>query len=110
MASLRNRSLLLRILQQSRPCWLHLAGITILGLLSIPLALLFPLPLKIAVDSVLGHQPLPTFMPISWLPPSSAGALVLAVGLLLAIGFLTTFQHLARWWLPTYTRAKPLLV
>jgi len=106
MASLRNRSLLLRILQQSRPCWLHLAGITILGLLSIPLALLFPLPLKIAVDSVLGHQPLPTFMPISWLPPSSAGALVLAVGLLLAIGLLTSLQNLASWWLQTYTGEK----
>ena len=83
MASLRNRSLLFRILQQARPCWLRLTGIAVLGLLSIPLALLFPLPLKIAVDSVLGHQPLPAFMSMSWMPSSSAGALVLAVGLLL---------------------------
>ena len=78
MASLRNRSLLFRILQQARPCWLRLTGIAVLGLLSIPLALLFPLPLKIAVDSVLGHQPLPAFMSMSWVSPSSAGALVLA--------------------------------
>ncbi len=106
MASLRNRSLLLRILQQARPCWPHITGIAILGLLSIPLALLFPLPLKIAVDSVLGHQPLPAFMPLSWLPPSSAGALALAVGLLLAIGLLTSLQNLASWWLQTYTGEK----
>ena len=106
MASLRNRSLLFRILQQARPCWLRLTGIAVLGLLSIPLALLFPLPLKIAVDSVLGHQPLPAFMSMSWVSPSSAGALVLAVGLLLAIGLLTSLQSLASWWLQTYTGEK----
>ena len=94
MASLRNRSLLFRILQQARPCWLRLTGIAVLGLLSIPLALLFPLPLKIAVDSVLGHQPLPAFMSMSWVSPSSAGALVLAVGLLLAISRVQAAERL----------------
>ena len=43
-----------RLLRQARPYWLHIAGILLLDLLSTPLALLTPLPLKIAVDSVLG--------------------------------------------------------
>lgn len=106
MALWRRRSLLFRILQQSRPCWLHLAAIVLLGLFSIPLALLFPLPLKIAVDSFLGHQPLPAFMPTAWLPPSSSAALLLAVSLLLAIGLASSLQSLASWWLQTYTGEK----
>jgi ATP-binding cassette subfamily B protein len=106
MALLGRRSLLVRILQQSRPCWLHLAGIVGLGLFSIPLALLFPLPLKIAVDSFLGHHPLPAFMPAAWLPPSSSAALLMAVGLLLALGVASSVQNLASWWLQTYTGEK----
>ena len=45
-------------------------------------------------------------MSMSWVSPSSAGALVLAVGLLLAIGLLTSLQSLASWWLQTYTGEK----
>ena len=41
-----------RLLCQARPYWAHIGGILLLGLLSTPLALLTPLPLKIAVDSV----------------------------------------------------------
>jgi ATP-binding cassette subfamily B protein len=78
----------------------------VLGLFSIPLALLFPLPLKIAVDSFLGHQPLPAFMPVRSLPPSSSGALLVAVGLLLALGVASSLQNLASWWLQTYTGEK----
>ena len=41
-----------RLLRQARPYWLHIAGILLLSLLSTPFALLTPLPLKIAVDSL----------------------------------------------------------
>lgn len=51
-----------RLLSQARPYWLHIGGVFLLNLLSIPLALLTPLPLKIAVDSVIGSQPLPGFL------------------------------------------------
>ena len=54
-----------RLLRQARPYWAHIAGILLLGLLSTPLALLTPLPLKIAVDSVLGSQPLPDFLTVA---------------------------------------------
>src|SRR5213592_2026645 len=92
---------------QSRRCWPHLAGIAVLSLLSLPLTLLYPLPLKIAVDSVLGEQPLPGFLG-GLLPQghSLAGALALAVGLLLAIALLANLQGLLSWWLQTYTGEK----
>jgi ATP-binding cassette subfamily B protein len=96
-----------RILRQSRPCWPHLAGIAALSLLSMPLTLLYPLPLKIAVDSVLGQQPLPTFL-VHFLPPMRPGpvAIGFAVALLLAIALLANLQALASWYLQTYTGEK----
>jgi ATP-binding cassette subfamily B protein len=51
--------LLRRLLQQARPYWPHLAAILALDLLATPLALLTPLPLKLAVDHVIGAAPLP---------------------------------------------------
>src|SRR5512146_45861 len=102
-----SRSLYLRILRQSRRCWPHLAGIAILSLLSMPLTLLYPLPLKIAVDSVLGQQPLPNFL-VHFLPPMQPGpvALGFAVVLLLVIALLANVQGLASWYLQTYTGEK----
>ena len=51
-----------RLLQQARPYWPHIAGIFLLSLLSPPLMLLTPLPLKIVVDSVIGADPVPGFL------------------------------------------------
>jgi len=97
----------LRVLKQSRRCWPHLLGITGLSLLALPFTLLYPLPLKIAVDSVLGKQPLPEFL--RWLSPhptSAAWALSVAILMLLAIAVLVNLQALASWWLQTYTGEK----
>src|SRR6266568_4828379 len=92
------RSLFLRLWQQARPYWLHLTAIFLLSFLSSPFALLTPLPLKIAVDSVLGHHPLPRFLQ-AWLPAavtqSPSGLLALALGLLIAVAVLTQFRDLA---------------
>lgn len=101
------RSLWVRILLQSRRCWPHLAGIAFLSLLSMPLTLLYPLPLKIAVDSVLGQQPLPNFL-VRFLPTMRPGpvAIGFAVGLLLVIALLANVQALAAWYLQTYTGEK----
>ena len=80
-----------RLLRQSRPYWAHIAGIFLLNLLSTPLVLLTPLPLKIAVDSVLGSQPLPRFLEVV-LPVdvtrSDSAILVLTIGLVVAISLL----------------------
>jgi ATP-binding cassette, subfamily B, bacterial len=54
--------LIRRLLDQARPFWPHIGAVFVLGLLATPLALLLPLPLKIAVDSVVGSDPLPGFL------------------------------------------------
>jgi ATP-binding cassette subfamily B protein len=95
------------VLLQSRACWPHLAGIAALSLLSLPLTLLYPLPLKIAVDSVLGQQALPEFLGRIVPAPTSHGfALILAITLLLGISVLVNLQALASWCLQTYTGEK----
>src|SRR5438309_6702160 len=71
------------------------------------LVLASPLPMKIAVDSVLEQQPLPRFLS-TWLPGKGAevSALGIAVGLLLAIAVMAGLQGLASWLLQTYVGEK----
>jgi ATP-binding cassette subfamily B protein len=86
-------------------------GILLLDLLSIPLALLSPVPLKIAVDSVLGTEPVPGFLE-PWLlavaQPKSA-VLLLVACLVVAIALLRGLQGLASSLLRTYTGEKLVL-
>jgi ATP-binding cassette subfamily B protein len=100
-----------RLLRLARPYWLHVVFIFLLSLLSTPLALLNPVPLKIAVDSAIGSEQLPGFLE-TLLPTagrSSATALVLAVGLLLGIALLSRLQTLGSSLLRTYTGEKLIL-
>ncbi len=71
IASLRRSDLrvLGRLLGQARPYWPHLAAILVLDLLATPLALFTPVPLKLAVDHVVGSAPLPG--PLAALLPSA---------------------------------------
>jgi ATP-binding cassette, subfamily B, bacterial len=84
--------LLRRLWNLARRYWIGIAAIFVIGLLSTPLALLTPLPLKIVVDNVLGSRPLPDFV-YAYLPSvftESAGRiLVLAVILLLIAALFT---------------------
>jgi ATP-binding cassette, subfamily B, bacterial len=100
-----------RLLRQARPYWPHIAGIFLLSLLSAPLALLTPLPLKIAVDSVVGSQPPPSL--VKFLLPaamrSPTGILVFAAGLLVTIRLLLYLQGLSSWVLQTYIGEKLVL-
>jgi ATP-binding cassette, subfamily B, bacterial len=81
-----------RLLRLARPYWPHIGILFLLGLLSASLALLAPLPLKIAVDSAIGSRPLPRFLDVL-LPDaatrSDGTVLVLAVGLAMAVALLT---------------------
>src|SRR6266404_9273211 len=59
-----NRGLSGRLWREVRPYWAHLAAVLLLGLLSAPLALLAPLPLKLVVDNVIGTHPLPKLLDV----------------------------------------------
>jgi ATP-binding cassette subfamily B protein len=89
-----------RLLREARPFWWQIAGVLGVSLLATPLVLLLPIPLKIAVDSVVGSKPLPNY--ISWLIPdfmrSSDLRLLLVVATLqVVIAILVQLQSLAQY-------------
>ncbi len=94
----------------ARPCWPHLTGISLLCLVSTPVTLLAPLPLKIAVDSVLGTRPLPNWLhalpwPQRWFSAANGG-LIICAALLVLVALLNCLQSLGSWLLCTYTGEK----
>ena len=100
-----------RLLQEARPFWGHVVLLFVGSLLSTPLALLTPLPLKIAVDSVIERKPLPAFLdflPLS-VTESTSGLLLVAVGLLIGIRVLAQLQALAIELLGSYTGERLVL-
>src|SRR5262245_18162635 len=84
--------LLRRIAEQARPFAPHLVCIMLLDLLATPLALLAPLPLKIAVDSVLGDLSPP--FPFTTLGGGSQALLIAVAVLLVVITFVSQLQSL----------------
>jgi ATP-binding cassette subfamily B protein len=112
-ASIRNELKLYgRLFRHAGPYRLHLGALLLLSLLATPIALLTPLPLKIAVDSLTGAQAVPGFLR-ALLPESATGSqaavLTFAVGLLLAIALLDQLQRLASAVLGAYAGEKLLL-
>jgi len=101
-----------RLLRQVRPYWPHLGGILLLSLLSSPLALLTPLPLKIVVDSVIGSHPVPGFFG-ALVPeaatPSDSTVLLFAVGLIIVVAVLRELLKLAVSFLRMYSGTKLVL-
>ena len=99
IASLRRSDLrvLGRLLGQARPYWPHLAAILVLDLLATPLALLTPVPLKLAVDHVVGPAPLPG--PLAGLLPSAlAGSRLGLLGVVAAMQVaVLLLLHLRDW-------------
>ncbi|PYU22957.1 MAG: ABC transporter ATP-binding protein [Acidobacteria bacterium] len=101
-----------RLFRWAQPYWAHLIGLLLLSLLATPLALLVPMPLKIALDSGLGSKPLPHIIrPLvpARLLVSASTALFFAVGLLIAVAVLVQIQALAVNLLGTYIGEKFLL-
>ncbi len=95
-----------RLLHQARHHWLPMAGVCLLDLLATPLALLAPLPLKIAIDSVIGSDPLPRLL-MAVVPEavkrSGSRLLLLAAGLQVLIVVLMRLQDLGAYVLRTRT-------
>src|SRR4051794_9671252 len=98
-------SLLRRLFLQAKPFWPNVGVILLLGLLSTPLALLTPIPLKIAVDSFTGHHSLPGFMR-PFVPTkavdSASGMLVLAAVMVVFLALTNQLVDLAASLLRTY--------
>jgi ATP-binding cassette, subfamily B, bacterial len=101
-----------RLLSLARPYWVHFTGIFFLSAIGAPIGLLLAYPLKIAIDNVIGKQPLPHPLQMllpSWAYGSRTANLGLAVGLLLVLTLITNLQAFASWLLQTYTGEKLVL-
>jgi ATP-binding cassette subfamily B protein len=98
-----------RLLMQAKTYWLHVSGFLLLSLLATPLALLAPLPLKIAVDSVIDSRPPPAWVQ-ALLPgnsPASEGAVLAFVAVMvMAVAIFTQAHHLMAAMLKTYVGEK----
>ena len=83
--------LLRRVLGETRPYRKRVLAVFVLGLLATPIALLAPVPLKIAVDSVVGSKPLPEFL-LPFIPgfaqETASDRLKLSIALLLVVALL----------------------
>jgi ATP-binding cassette subfamily B protein len=101
-----------RLLGRVRPYWLSVAGVLLLSLLAVPLPLLNPLPLKIAVDALSGSGGPSRFLQ-RVLPDvafsSTHQAIVLAVCLFVIIGLLNQVHGLCNSLLSTYLGEKLVL-
>ncbi len=101
-----------RLMNEARPYRRHVAGLFALSLLSSVFALLAPLPLAIAVDSVVGSHPLPGFIAVfvpAGVNDSQTGVLLVAAGLFVLLAVLKQLQQFANLVLTTYTGEKLLL-
>src|SRR5437667_217339 len=112
MAAYTDLALFRRVLRHTRAYWLHMLALFTLTLLASPIALVTPLPLKIAVDSLIGSRPLPRPLDM-WLPPAVTGSptalLLFVVGLLAAVTLLGQAQQLAAALLGNYVKEKMIL-
>jgi ATP-binding cassette subfamily B protein len=105
----RDSTLFRRLLGQTRPHWLAIGGLLVLGLLAAPLALLTPVPLRIVVDSAIGHAPLPGFLE-PFVPAafqhSRGSILAFAAVLVVVLALLTQLQMLLTTLLRTWTAER----
>src|SRR5579863_5870748 len=102
-----DRNVFGRIVAFARPYRLKVAATFLLSMAAVPLTLLTPLPLKIAVDTVIGSKPLPGFLHFMG---GNAYVVLAAVALLLVfITFLLYAQGMAVWLASTYLGERLVL-
>src|SRR6266511_648227 len=99
-----------RLLDETRPYRLHIVGVFVLSLLASPLALLTPVPLKVAVDSVLDSHPVPHALD-ALLPPAatSSHTAILIVTTVMVVVLLAQLQMLLMTLLSTYVGERMVL-
>src|SRR6476646_10874360 len=101
-----------RLATETRPYWVSIGSSFLASMLAAPFALLLPLPLKIAVDSVIGARPLPRFLEVM-LPASvvtsSSAILLVAIGLVILIALLDQLRGFGNTILASYAGEQLLL-
>jgi ATP-binding cassette, subfamily B, bacterial len=101
-----------RLAAEARPQWRVLVALVLLSLVATPLGLLMPVPIKIAIDSVLGSEPLPGFVD-ALVPDRIAGSetalIILAASLVVLVALLTQLQKVAASILGTYAGERLLM-
>lgn len=100
-----------RIIEFARPYWLKVAGTFLLSLAAAPLTLLTPLPLKIAVDSVIGSKPLPGVLAAALHFAGNSPYVLLAAvaAMLVFLTLLLYVQGMAVWLASTYLGERLVL-
>jgi ATP-binding cassette subfamily B protein len=101
-----------RLLFEARRYWPHIAGLFVFGLMSTPLTLLNPLPLKIVVDSVLGPHELPAWL--AWFFPTGTqrsdwSVVLLVAGLIIFLALAKQLLDLVSAVLRSYTAEQLVL-
>lgn len=100
-----------RIYAHVRPYWRRLSAILLVELLGIPLALLLPVPLKLAVDGLTGDASIPHFLepliPASW--SLQHAVIAMAAVLMITVGVLQHALGFCGWLLQTYTSERMIL-
>jgi ATP-binding cassette subfamily B protein len=89
-------AIILRLLRQALPYWPQLVGMLMLGGVSALVKVLNPLPLKVAVDNVLGSKPPPAWL--ARLPMgfhTASEMLVVAAALVMAVALLSQLESIA---------------
>lgn len=106
-----DRRVFARIVRFAQPYWPQVAGTFLLSLAAAPLTLLTPLPIKIAVDSVIGSKPLPPLLAAALHPIGDSRYVVLAAvaTLLVLITLLLYAQGMAVWLASTYLGERLVL-
>ena len=102
-----------RLAVEARSEWRRLLAIVFLSLLATPLALLTPLPIKVAIDSVLGSEPLPGFLDAlvpAGLEGSDTALIVVTASLVVVIAVLTQVQQVTTGILSAFTGERLLMI
>src|SRR5438477_7456561 len=88
-----------RAFEDLRPYLWPIVVLLIISLTTVPITLIFPLPIKLLVDSVLGSQPLPGYLTVFvGSQVSKSLTLWLAITILMGTAVLTYAQNLVNVW------------
>ena len=98
-----------RVARELRPHWWRVTLTLFVDLLSTPVILLTPIPLKIVVDSVLHDYPLPGFLSGLPLTSSHNGVLWLAAIIQVLVVVFAELQAMASYTLSTWTGERMTL-